>query len=104
MFWSEELPGTGDVNQGLGSNDRIPGTLDGTNPIEQYESWRKILVPHYPEHDVELHCCGYDVMIPFGGTSTLGEIADQAIKAGRVHLGGISRALNSDRDERVVGC
>ncbi|KXS98461.1 hypothetical protein AC578_8059 [Pseudocercospora eumusae] len=94
MFWSEDING----------GNRVPGTLDGTTPIEQYESWRKILVPHHPEHNVELHCCGYDVMIPFSHTSTLGEIADEAVKAGRVHLGGMSRALYyGQRDEGDSG-
>lgn len=83
LFWSEETPG---VMVG-----RPPCSLDGSKAIEQKDySWRNLIVPWHPKHQMELHCCGYPVIGTFGEGQTLGELADRAVDAGRGHLGSLT--------------
>jgi hypothetical protein len=95
LFWADELPGVV-----AGSP---PGPLDSTMPIERQASWRGILVPHHPEHHMELHCCGYDLMVRFERTTTLGELADRAIKAGRFHIAGLEKVMYYGQDSYELG-
>jgi hypothetical protein len=54
--------------------------------VEKLNSWRNLLVPYDPLHPVEVHCCGKKVIETCSAKSTLGELADEAIRAGRGHL------------------
>lgn len=86
LFWAEESPG---VMVG-----RAPCTLDGSKAIEQKnDSWRNLIVPYHPEHQMELHCCGFPVTDTFSEGQTLGELADKAVSAGRGHLGNLSPVM-----------
>ncbi|EGP89760.1 unnamed protein product [Zymoseptoria tritici ST99CH_1A5] len=87
LFWSEELAGSGTVSA------RVPSTLDGSNPVEKLNSWRNLLVPYDPLHPVEVHCCGSKIIDTCGAKSTLGELADEAIRAGRGHLKGVKQMV-----------
>lgn len=86
LYWSEDTPGV-IVGQ------PPPEAMTGTSPIERNESWRNLLLPYHPEHALELHCCGYDVTAPLSSTYTLGDLADEAIRAGKAHLGGLGRVM-----------
>lgn len=83
LYWSEDTPGV--------IIGQPPPAAWGDAPIERNESWRNLLVPYHPEHVMELHCCGYDVMARYQGSYTLGDLADEAVKAGKAHTGGIGR-------------
>lgn len=91
LYWSEDSPG-------VMISDPPAEAMDRTTPIERNESWRNLLVPYHPEHALELHCCGYDVMASFGGKYTLGDLADEAIRAGKAHLGGLGRVMYYGQD------
>lgn len=95
LFWSEEFPGV--------MSSRPPGTLDSSMPIERSETWRNLLVPYHPEHLIELHCCGYDVLTKFKADTTLGELADEAIRAGKAHIGGLGKIMYYGQDSAELG-
>jgi hypothetical protein len=67
--------------------------LDGTTPVEKPNSWRNILVPYHPDYPVQVQCCGSRIIEVCGAASTLGELADEAIKAGRGHLSGVQQVM-----------
>ncbi|USW55729.1 hypothetical protein Slin15195_G090480 [Septoria linicola] len=86
LYWSEQTPG-------VMISEPPSDVMDRTTPIERKESWRNLLVPYHPEHSLELHLCGYDVMATFRGSYTLGDLADEAIRAGKAHLGGLGKVM-----------
>lgn len=85
LFWSEEIPGV--------MSGRAPSTLDGTCPVEKPNSWRNILVPYHPDYPVQVQCCGSRIIDVCGANSTLGDLADEAIRAGRGHLSGVKQVM-----------
>jgi len=85
LFWSEEVPGV--------ASGRAPSTLDGSTPVEKPNSWRNILVPYHPDYPVQVQCCGSRIIDVCGSHSTLGDLADEAIRAGRGHLSGVKQVI-----------
>lgn len=88
LFWSEEVPGV--------VSGRAPSTLNGSNPVEKLNSWRDILVPYHPDYPVQVQCCGSRIIDVCGANSTLGDLADEAIRAGKGHLNGVQRMTYHD--------